>query len=124
MSTVKLVRRDTPLAAGRKIQMRVVTYYEVEVDEFLNGEASVTVDDIETALGGKYRSSSEMAKAARRGDLGKPSDGDVEFIIDIPSREFGMFEARFESEYEAQQWFGGRDPYGCEYVVLPVEAMS
>lgn len=124
MSTEKLVRRDTPLAAGRKIQMRVVTYYEVEVDEFLDGEASVTVEELANALGGKYRSSSKMAQAARRGDLGKPSDGDVEFTIDIPSREFGMFEARFESEYEAQQHAGGRDLYGCEYVVLPVEAMS
>ena len=115
----KLIQRDVPLTAGRKIFLRVTTYYEVSVDEYLDGEESITIDEIELDLGGKYRSSSQISLAARRGDLGDATEGDAFFGVDIQSNEYGVFEARFETRYEEERRRAGAPSYGSEYVSLP-----
>jgi len=115
--TKRVIRRDTPLVAGQTLQLRVVTYYQVSVDEYLDGEASITIDEIQVALGGKYRSVSQMAEAARRGDVGPHEDGDVDFVIEVPLE--WAAEVRFESEYEEKRRLAGTLPnYGYEYVTL------
>ena len=115
----QIIKRDTPLRAGRIIQLRVTTYYTVLVDDYLNGEESITVDEIELDLGGKYRSDSLMADAALKGNVGEAMVGDVYFTVDVPS-EHGMFEARFESMYEEERRRAKSPSYGQEYVSLPI----
>ncbi len=124
MTVEKLVRRDTPLVAGQTIQLKVETYYTATADDWLSGDPSVTVDEIEEDLGGKYRSSSGMAAAARRGDLGEPIYGDAYFVVEIASPEFGSFEARFETVYEEERRNSSRPLYGCEYVELPEQVKA
>ena len=114
--TEKLIKRDTQLRAGQKIQLRVTTYYDVLVDDYLDGEESITIDEIELDLGGKYRSGSQMSDAARRGNVGDATDGDVYFTVDIPSHKYGEYEARFETKYEEERRRQGAPSYGAEYV--------
>ena len=112
----KLIRRDTRLRTGQKVQLRVITYYDVLVDDYLDGEESITIDEIELDLGGKYRSDSQMADAARKGNVGDATDGDAHFTVDIPSDKYGQFEARFETKYEEERRRQGAPSYGAEYV--------
>lgn len=48
----RLIRRDTPLAAGDKLEVRVSIVYTVDAADWLDGEPSVTPAEIEDGLRG------------------------------------------------------------------------
>ena len=113
----RLIRRDTPLIAGMKVDVRVEMIYTLDVEEWLDGEPSVTVDVIEGELkkahrdiiaamthygyGGEYADDAwymtlptDVICTCRR----SPHEGDC------PARWEGkVIDARFETPYEQEQ---------------------
>jgi hypothetical protein len=113
--TEKLIRSDIPLHAGQKINLVVTTYYTIDVDEWLDGEESVTAEQIALDLsGGKYESASAMALAARRGGVGDPTDDEAYLTA---TGEYG--EARFETRYESERREANQRQYDIEYIEMP-----
>ena len=51
----RLIRRDTPLTTGMQVEVRVETVYTLDVKEWLDGEPSVTVEQIEADLKHAHR---------------------------------------------------------------------
>jgi hypothetical protein len=97
----KLIRRDTPLMAGDKIEVHIVTAYTLDVDDWLDGEQSVTVAEIEDWLRGRgkarcYRSILEgLRDEGYGGEFVEhtitPTNSDYDYIV------------RFELEWEQEE---------------------
>jgi hypothetical protein len=100
----KIIRRDAPLRAGTKIAIRAVVYFEIDVDEWLDGEATVTVEDIDREIGRPFAGRAnrgatdtelfEFGLSSIKRDL-----GDVEFVAEIPG-EHGPEDVAFETRWE------------------------
>ena len=124
----KLIRRDSPLTAGMKVEVRVETVYTLDVDDWLDGEPSVTVAAIEDNLRATYRNlGASLLDSGYKGEYADDSwymqlpvqvictcGGGSPHADDCPARwESKVIDARFETPYEQEQrQRGGAGPYG------------
>ena len=125
----KLIRRDTPLTAGMKVEVRVETVYTLDVDDWLDGEPSVTAVEIEKNLKDTYRNiDAALIDAGYKGEYADdawhmtlPAEvictcgGSSPHADDCPAKwEGAVIDARFETPYEAET----RGRYGEERVYV------
>jgi hypothetical protein len=106
-----VIKRDTRLGPDAVVLLKVELWYELPVADYLDeGEESITIADIETAIGGPRRSYSQIESKALRGSLGEHDSGDVDFYVEVPdwtSRTYGVADTtwpvRIQNEYEAKR---------------------
>lgn len=129
----KLIRRDTPLTAGMKVEVRVETVYTLDVDDWLDGEPSITVAEIEENLQARGRHiDAALIDAGYKGEYaddnwymqlpvqvictcgGSSDEGNWHHAVACPAvYESKVIDARFETPYEQEQRErGGHGPYG------------
>ena len=118
----KVIRRDTPLTAGMKVEVRVETVYTLDVEDWLDGESSVTVEVIERYLKATYRDlGASLIDSGYKGEYADDNwymrlpaevictcDGSPH-TYECPAKWEGtVIDARFESPYEQEERERGR----------------
>ncbi len=109
--TRKLIRRNTPLGAGTTLTLAVTTYYDVQISDWLEGELSITLDDLSQWIAGTSHVSDEAVANAARRHL------DALFAEVV----WSVGDVRFEQAWEAEMRERGRSSFlaPAEYVELP-----
>lgn len=89
-----LIRRDLPIAPGRKLRYQFTIEVEIETGE--DGDGDITLEELEAALGGMYPNADTIWDALRR-NYGLAVMDHAVYLIDVGGEDG---EIRFERLWE------------------------
>ncbi len=94
-----LIRRDTPLPRGTKIELHVTSYYTITLDEEIMDadDEALTLDEVWQCFDDQFesRAITEIEKVYKRGD----SEGQWFMPTDRPQDPVIRFESAYEAEH-------------------------
>jgi hypothetical protein len=120
MADEVLMRRDVPLAPGRKLSFRVTTVYEVVLDDDMLQDAdgeTVTVEQVEEWIADHKRPSTSDLAAKLRRDAERWED--VEHTVHLDDVTVEQETWRFELPWEKESRERGETWYRRSYAEIP-----